>query len=152
MKTSYSGMLSPINGAIASAYKQRLQSELSKLLQYEPVTRNYFHAGMYVREVWRDAGVLVVGAVHKKPHFYQIISGTVSIDGSEPITGPVIFKSEPGTKRTVLSLTPVLCQTIHITNATSVEEAEAELIEHDPNSMYLPGNKVKHLELEEVAK
>jgi len=48
---------------------QALQVELSKLPQYEPETKHYFHGGMYCREVFRHAGVLVVGAVHKKSIF-----------------------------------------------------------------------------------
>ncbi len=119
-----------------------LQVELSKLPQYEPITKHYFHAGMYVREVWRDAGVLVVGKVHKKPHYYTIMSGTVSIDGAEPVTGPVTFKCEPGTKRAVFSITAALCQTIHRTDATTPEEAEAELVEEDESSMYNARNEV----------
>ena len=48
---------------------ETLQQELSKLPQYEPQTKHYFHGGMYCREVFRHAGVLVVGAIHKKEHF-----------------------------------------------------------------------------------
>lgn len=125
----------------------RLESELAKFPQYEPVTTHHFIGGMYCREVWRDAGVLVVGRVHKKAHFYEIVSGTVRItqDGEPPreIVGPALLPSGPGTKRAVLSLTPVLCRTYHATNATTPEEAEAELVEDDPASMYDAGNKVK---------
>jgi len=56
-----------------------LQAELLKLPQYQPDTKHYFHGGMYCREVFRHAGVLVVGAVHKKEHFYLIVYGTVAI-------------------------------------------------------------------------
>ena len=58
---------------------QTLQAEVSKLPQYEPETKHTFHGGMYCREVFRHAGVLVVGKVHKKEHFYYIVSGTVAI-------------------------------------------------------------------------
>ena len=59
------------SGQLAGLMQQRigaLQAELSKLPQYEPQTKHYFHGGMYCREVFRHAGVLVVGAVHKKEH------------------------------------------------------------------------------------
>ena len=128
---------------ITRAQVERLQVELAKLPQYEPITRHYFCGGMYMREVWRDAGVLVVGKVHKKPHFYTIVSGTVRIDGGEPITGPVTFACEPGTKRAVLSLTPAMCITVHKTDATTVDEAEAELVEDDQTSTYSAGNLIK---------
>ena len=129
-----------------------LQEELSKLPQYEPETKHYFHGGMYCREVFRHAGVLVVGAVHKKEHFYLIVSGTVVItDGegnAQEVTGPHLFQSKPGTKRAVYAITDTLCMTFHATEATTVEEAETELVEADPDSMYSLGNQVKHKEIE----
>ena len=129
-----------------------LQEELSKLPQYEPETKHYFHGGMYCREVFRHAGVLVVGAVHKKEHFYMIVSGTVVITDGEgnarEVTGPHLIQSQPGTKRAVYAVTDALCMTIHATEASTVEEAEATLVEVDPNSMYSLGNRVKHTEIE----
>ena len=129
-----------------------LQEELSKLPQYEPETKHYFHGGMYCREVFRHAGVLVVGAVHKKEHFYLIVSGTVAITDGEgnvqEVTGPHLFQSKPGTKRAVYAVTDALCMTFHAIEATTVEEAEAELVEVEPNSMYSLGNQVKHTEIE----
>jgi hypothetical protein len=129
-----------------------LQDELAKLPQYEPETKHYFHGGMYCREVFRHAGVLVVGAVHKKEHFYLIVSGTALItngDGAaQEVTGPYLFQSKPGTKRAVYALTDTLCMTFHVTDATTVDAAEIELVESDPNSMYNIGNHVKHQEIE----
>lgn len=125
----------------------RLQEQLAALPQYEPQTTHRFHAGMYCREVWREAGVMVVGKVHRKEHFYLIVSGTVCItDGSsEPqrFTGPHMIESRPGTKRAAYAETDVLCMTIHRTDAITVEAAEAELVEDDAGSMYAPGNVVK---------
>jgi hypothetical protein len=127
---------------------EALQSELAKLPQYQPETKHYFHGGMYCREVFRHAGVLVVGAVHKKEHFYLIVSGTVAItDGEgnvEEVTGPHLFQSKPGTKRAVFAVTDALCMTFHAIEAKTVEAAEAELVELEPSSMYAPGNLIKH--------
>lgn len=124
-----------------------LQRELSKLPQYEPETRHFFHGGMYCREVFRPAGVLVVGAVHKKEHFYMLVSGTVAITdgegGVQEVTGPHLFLSKPGTKRAVYAVTDALCMTFHATDAASVEQAENELVEADPDSMLSVGNRVK---------
>lgn len=131
---------------------QRLQNELKKLPQYEPITKHYFHAGMYCREVWRDGGVLVVGKVHKKEHFYLIVSGTVVIttdDGVQRITGPAMLLSKPGTKRAVYSETPALCMTFHRTDSVTVDDAEAELVEEE-DSMYDSGNMIKHQPLEVI--
>ena len=127
-----------------------LQVEVSKLPQYEPDTKHYFHGGMYCREVFRDAGVLIVGAVHKKEHFYLIVSGTVAIttdDGVQEVTGPYLFSSKPGTKRAVYAITDALCMTFHRVESSNVKDAEAELVEHDPDSMFSIGNKVKVKEI-----
>ena len=125
---------------------QHLENELRKLPQYEPLTKHTFHAGMYCREVWRAAGVLVVGKVHKKEHFYMIVSGTVSIttdDGVKRVTGPHLLCSKPGTKRAVYSETDALCMTFHRCESITVENAEIELVEEGDNSMYNALNMVK---------
>lgn len=129
-----------------------LQQELFQLPPYQPETKHYFHGGMYCREVFRHAGVLVVGAVHKKEHFYLIVSGTVAItdgDGNvEEVTGPYLFQSKPGTKRAVYAVTDTTCMTFHAIEATTVEQAESELVEVEPDSMYSFGNQIKHKEIE----
>lgn len=137
-----------VPAALMQQKVEALQSELAKLPQYQPETKHYFHGGMYCREVFRHAGVLVVGAVHKKEHFYLIVSGTVAITDGEgnvqEVTGPHLFQSKPGTKRAVYALTDALCMTFHALKSTTVEEAEAELVEPETGSMYAPGNLIKH--------
>lgn len=131
-----------------------LQDAVLQLPQYEPTTTHTFHGGMYCREVWRPAGVVVVGKVHRKEHFYMIVYGTVAIttdEGVQEVTGPAMFRCKPGTKRAVYAVTDTLCMTFHRTDATTVEDAEAELVEDDPASMYLPGNRVRAPALEEHA-
>jgi hypothetical protein len=130
---------------------ETLQAEVSKLPQYEPKTKHTFYAGMYCREVWRAAGVLIVGKVHKKEHFYLIVSGTVAIttdDGVQSITGPHLLCSKPGTKRAVYAETDALCMTFHVVEAKTVEDAENELVEIDTNSMFTIGNNVKNKQIE----
>lgn len=123
-----------------------LQSALVQMPQYEPITEHYFHGGMYCRKVFRHADVTVVGKVHKKEHFYLVVSGTVAVttdDGVQVITGPHLLCSKPGTKRVVYSVTDAVCMTFHRTDSTTVEDAEEELVEHDPASMFTIGNKLK---------
>jgi len=129
------------------AFKVRaLQASISEMPQYTPETKHTFHGGMYCREVWRPAGVLIVGKVHKKEHFYMVVSGTVLIttdDGVQSITGPKVLCSTPGTKRAVYAETDALCITFHATNANTVEAVEEELVEDDPSSMFAVGNVIK---------
>ena len=124
---------------------QALQMAISELPQYQPETKHLFHGGMYCRQVWRQAGALIVGKVHRKEHFYMVVFGTVAIttdDGVQSVTGPYLLCSKPGTKRAVYAETDALCMTFHRTDAVSVEAAEIELVEDDPNTMFLPGNVV----------
>lgn len=124
---------------------QALQMAILGLPQYQPETKHLFHGGMYCRQVWRQAGALIVGKVHRKEHFYMVVFGTVAIttdDGVQSVTGPYLLCSKPGTKRAVYAETDALCMTFHRTDAVSVEAAEIELVEDDPNTMFLPGNVV----------
>jgi len=124
-----------------------LKEKVLQLPQYEPQTEHFFHGGMYCRRVFRHAGVLVVGKVHKKEHFYLIVTGRVKVtDGeNEPIEyGPgSLILSCPGTQRAVLALEDTVCMTFHRTDSCDVETVESELVEDDPQSMYTIGNKLK---------
>ena len=128
-----------------------LPAEVIKHPQYEPPTEHIFHGGMYCRQVWRPAGCLIIGKVHKKEHFYMIVSGTVTIttdDGVQTFSAPCLLCSTPGTKRAVYAETDALCMTIHRVDSDTVEAAENELVEDDPASMFTIGNKVKNPEIE----
>lgn len=146
---SYSGILAPKTDMRAQV--EALQEAMLSMPQYEPPTEHIFHGGMYCRQVWRPAGCTIVGKVHKKEHFYMIVSGTVTVttdDGVQTITGPYLLCSKPGTKRAVYANTDALCMTFHVAEATTVEEVEKELVEDDFNSLFAIGNKLKDLQLE----
>jgi quercetin dioxygenase-like cupin family protein len=141
MNITYSGMLAPAKDRV-----QALQDVMRTMPQYEPPTEHLFHGGMYCRQVWRPAGCTIVGKVHKKEHFYVVVSGTICVtteDGVQTITGPKVLCSTPGTKRAVYAVTDALCMTFHVADAKTVEEAEEELVQADPSSMFEIGNKVK---------
>ena len=129
---------------------QQLKQEMLKLPQYEPPTEHIFHGGMYCRQVWRPAGTLIVGKIHKKEHFYMIVTGTVLIttdEGAFELTAPYLLASKPGTQRSVYALTDALCMTFHRVDSTTVEDAEEELVEPDADSKFGVGNKLKVEEL-----
>lgn len=129
---------------------QNLKKHILALPQYEPITDHYFHGGMYCRKVFRHAGVCLVGKVHKKEHFYIVVSGKIIVstdDGTKELkTGDVIC-CKPGTQRAVLALTDAVCVTVHRTDKTTVEDVEKECVVYDPDSAYIEGNKLKLKEI-----
>ena len=56
---------------------EKLQAEMVKMPQAELETEHYFSEGMYCRKLTRPAGTLIVGKVHKKPHFFLCAKGEI---------------------------------------------------------------------------
>jgi hypothetical protein len=143
MKMTYSGLLA----SAKNTRVQALQDIMRSMPQYAPPTEHMFHGGMYCRQVWRPAGCTIVGKIHKKEHFYLIVSGTVAIttdEGVKSVTGPTLLCSKPGTKRAVYAETDALCMTFHVVDAKTIDDAEQELVEEDDSSMFTLGNKIKN--------
>jgi mannose-6-phosphate isomerase-like protein (cupin superfamily) len=125
---------------------ERLQVEVMKLPQVEPVTENYFSNGMYCRKVWRCANTLVVGKVHKKDHFFICAAGEIIVwteGGMKTLRAGDVIESKPGTKRVTLALTDAIGITVHKTDKTDLDEIEAELIEPELVSLFDANNKIK---------
>lgn len=151
MTVSYGQGFTPVAVPTMRAKVEALQVEVSKQPQYEPPTTHIFHGGMYCRQVAQAADALIIGKVHKREHFYMVVSGTVVIttdDGVQRITGPCLLSSMPGTKRAIYSETDALYMTLHRTDCTSVEDAEAEMVEEDPTAMFGIGNTLKTTNIE----
>ena len=133
---------------------ERLQAEAAKLPQLELETKHYFADGMYCREVFRPAGALIVGKVHKREHFYMVLMGEITVtgDGLPPKTfkAPAILVSAPGTKRAVYAHTDAVCITVHRTDSRDLDEIERELVEDDPTALFDARNHLKARELEKL--
>jgi hypothetical protein len=130
-----------------------LQVELSKLPQVEPVTEHYFSDGMYCRKVWRCAGTLVVGKVHKKDHFFMCAVGEIiawTEKGMKTLKAGDIIECKPGTKRVTFAVTDAIGITVHKTDKTDLDEIEEELIEEEEASMFDSGNKLKNPVLTDI--
>lgn len=125
-----------------------LQRSMLSLPQVTLKTNHYFADGMYCREVFRPAGTLIVGKVHRKEHFYIVASGTVRITSDEgvlDITGPCVWVSRPGTKRAVLAMTDATCLTVHRTDETNLDLLEVELTEPEPEALFDSRNQLRAL-------
>jgi quercetin dioxygenase-like cupin family protein len=130
---------------------EALQREVSKLPQAEPITRHYFADGMYLREVFREKGTLVVGKVHKKEHFFMLIEGELTLwteAGMKTVKAPFLWVSQPGTKRVTYAHVDSTAVTVHRVSSRDVEELERELVEEDPATLFGPGNVPKFPSIE----
>ena len=121
-----------------------LENIMRTMPQMELQTDHYFADGMYARVLFRPAGTLIVGKVHKKEHFYIIAKGCVQV-GKEVHKAGTIIVSSPGTKRAVLALEDSICMTIHRTKKRKLDQIERQLIEPDAKALFTAENKVKEL-------
>ena len=125
---------------------QRLQTEVAKLPQVELPTEHYFSDGMYCRKLFRPAGTLIVGKVHKKDHFFLCASGEIiawSEKGMVTLRAGDIIESKAGTKRVTLAVEDSIGVTFHRTDKTDLDEIEAELIEPEATALFDAYNKLK---------
>lgn len=124
---------------------KRLAMEMIKMPQAELETSHFFADGMYARMVPRLAGTLIVGKVHKKEHFYIVLSGCVDVtsgDSVKRLRAPSVITSKPGTQRAVLAIEDSVCMTVHRTDNTDLGEIERELVEPCDYAMFGPSNKL----------
>lgn len=129
---------------------ERLQSEMVKMPQVELATEHFFSPGMYCRKVTRPAGTLIVGKVHKAPHFFVCVKGEIlawSETGMRRMQAGDVIESQAGTKRVTLAVVDSVGMTIHRTDKTDLDEIEAELIEPDETSLFDSNNKLKMIEV-----
>ena len=130
---------------------ERLQAEMVKLPQDEVITEHYFSEGMYCRKVFRKAGTLIVGKVHKKPHFFLCAKGEIiawSEKGMRNLKAGDVIESLPGTKRVTLAVEDSIGITFHKTDKTDLDEIEIELVEYDETALFDSDNKLKEIMIE----
>jgi quercetin dioxygenase-like cupin family protein len=126
----------------------RLQAEMVKMPQVELQTEHYFVPGMYCRRVFRPAGTLIVGKIHKQPHFFLCAKGEIiawTEKGMKKLQAGDVVESQPGTKRVTLATQDSIGVTIHKTDETDLEKIEAELVEPDITGLFDSSNKLKQI-------
>ena len=130
-----------------------LQAAIMEMPQCQDMrTDHYFNGGMYCRRLWRPAGTVIVGKVHKEPHFCLCAAGEIiawSEAGMRHLMPGDVIESQPGTKRVTLALTDAVGITIHKTDKTDLDEIEADLLEPEPAALFDASNNLKFPELEE---
>ena len=132
----------------------RLQAEMVKMPQLELQTEHFFVPGMYCRRVYRPAGTLIVGKVHKHPHFFLCAKGEIiawTETGMRKLQAGDVVECQPGTKRVTLATQDSIGVTIHKTEKTDLDDIETELVEPDDTALFDSGNKLKSI-VAEMAK
>ena len=101
-----------------------------------PVT-HHFTEGLYVREIFMPAGMLITSKIHKTQHQYFVMKGKciVWIDGIEHIIeAPYIGVTEPNTRRVLYILEDCIWATTHTNeNNETVAQIEERIIEKHDN-------------------
>jgi hypothetical protein len=126
----------------------RLQSEMVKMPQVELQTDHFFSPGMYCRRVFRPAGTLIVGKIHKLPHFFLCAKGEIiawTENGMKKLQAGDVVESKPGTKRITLATIDSIGITVHKTDKTELDDIEAELVEPDEQALFDSSNKLKKI-------
>lgn len=121
-----------------------LEAAMREMPQVELQTDHYFADGMYARVLFRPAGTLIVGKVHKREHFYIVARGKVQI-GKEVLEAGTVIVSKPSTKRAVYALEDSICLTVHRTKKRNLDKIEKQLVEPDSKALFDASNKVKEL-------
>jgi hypothetical protein len=111
-----------------------LEALILQQVQVELPLRHWFCNGMYAREFTVPAGTIVTGMIHLEDSISVMHSGRVRVlteDGEHDIVAPQTFIQHAGTKRVGLVLEDMVWTTFHACKATTVEEAELELVTND---------------------
>jgi len=125
---------------------RKAEAMMREMPQVELTTNHYFADGMYARELFRPAGTLIVGKVHKREHFYIVTKGAVQVvmeGGSKVIRAPAVIVSPPGTRRAVFALEDSVCMTVHRTKHRDLDKIERQLIKKDRLALFDASNQLK---------
>lgn len=125
---------------------KELQNVISKMPQVEVNTEHIFSDGMYCRKVFRYAGTLIVGKVHKKDHLFICAMGEIIVwseNNKTILKAGDVISSKAGTKRVTYATQDSIGITVHKTDNINLDDIEEELIETDETSLFDSANKLK---------
>lgn len=93
-------------------------------------TDHHFAPGVYARELYIQAGVVLSGKTHATEHLNAMVGDitVVTQEGWKRMTGWHVIKSKPGDMRLGYTHQGTFWLTIHPTNETDLRKLEKELI------------------------
>lgn len=100
--------------------------------------KHKFADGIYVREIFMPAGMLIVSKIHKFEHPYFVLNGDVSVfteEGEVRIKAPFYGITPAGTKRILFIHKDTTWITVHATKETDLEKIEEEIIAKTYNEL-----------------
>jgi hypothetical protein len=106
-----------------------LEKELMKLPQTEEKLYHHFMGGVYIRELHIPAGSLIIGKRHRGKTCNMLMKGRMALyneaDGSvTEISAPLVFESEPLTKKMAFCFSDCVFMNIHPTTETDIDKIE----------------------------
>ena len=111
-------------------------------------TGHYFADSMYARELFQPADSVVIGKVHKREHFFIVLSGAIKVvvdEATEIVRAPKVLVSKAGAKRAIYALEDSTYLTVHKTKKKNVDKIEKEIVEEDNRALFDAHNNIKAL-------
>ena len=95
--------------------------------------KNTFAPGMYIRELFMPAGMVVVSKIHKTSYPNFLLQGKIAVtttgsDEQAILEGPTYFVSPKGIQKVGIVLEDATWVTVHATKSTDLDEIENEVI------------------------
>lgn len=125
LTTIFKDTLSPLDKLLT------LEHEMRKQPQIDLRVRHHFSHGIYARELFIPAGVMLTGEIHKYPQLNILTQGRMSVlvgEEVKEISAPFTVSSEAGTKRIAIAHDDSIWMTIHGTHLKNIEEIEEYFI------------------------
>lgn len=92
--------------------------------------KHHFTDGIYTREIFIPAGMVLTGKIHRHAHPNFLLSGKVQVvtegGGMEILEGPMFMISPAGTKRALYVLENCRWFTIHLNKSNTRDMSEIE--------------------------
>lgn len=119
----------------AAGDEQINQLERALVQAFPPVdcqVRHSFTPGLYSRSIYMPKGTVITSKIHRCEHPYVVTQGSamVRVNGEwTAIIAPYHGITKAGTRRVLVITEDCVWTTYHVTQKTSVESVEAEIIE-----------------------
>jgi len=110
--------------------EDRIQNSPDKV--EEPPHIDHFSKGLYARELFVPAGIVMSTKIHLVDHFLFVMKGRAVVvdefNGVKDIVGPCMMETKAGTKRILKVTEDLLLITVHATEETDVDIIESQVV------------------------